>query len=161
MFELREELLHPLSAHFPVALFVLATFVKLAEIIFQKNESTARNCSVIFNFLIMLTPLFYLITMFLGDLSLEIIKPKFCDLASAGRHEDLAYETLYFLVGALLFFGIASIEQVRKRFYLQCQIVVLIFLVLGNFYLIQTAHLGATLVYEKGAAVKGYTGKCR
>lgn len=149
---IREELLHPVLSHFPIAMFSLALVTKLLELLLRKAKREFQlKLNFVSKFLIYLAPLFFLVSMYLGDSSFEIIKSEFCDLALVSKHEDLAYFALYFFLGTLIF---ESLSEFLKKFELLLQVGAFITLLFGNYYLFKTAHLGGELVYEKGAAVK-------
>jgi len=149
---IREELLHPVLSHFPIAMFSLALGTKLLELLlFKAKREFQKKLNFVSKFLIYLAPLFFLIAMFLGDSSLDIIKNEFCDLSLVSKHEDLSYWALYFFLGTLIF---ESLSEFLKKFEIFLQIGAFITLLFGNYFLFKTAHLGGELVYEKGAAVK-------
>jgi uncharacterized membrane protein len=149
---IREELLHPMLAHFPLAMFALALFTKSFELIlFKKFNDLSSKLSIISKFLIFSAPAFFLITIYLGDVATDIIKNNFCDLALISKHEDLSYYALYFFIGTLAF---EALSEINKKFKMPLQVLVLLTLIFGNYFLFKAAHLGGELVYEKGAAVK-------
>ncbi len=154
MLDIREELLHPIMAHFPIALFVLALFTKMAQVFAMKfAKDQVQNLQVITRFLLFSAPLFFLVTLFLGDTSLDIVKNDLPNLTLAYKHEDTSYLALYFFLGAIFSEVIISIETIGLGIKKAAHISVLLLLIIGNYYLMQTAHLGGMLVYEQGAAV--------
>lgn len=163
MLPIREELLHPMFLHFPIALFVLALLLKFSQLICPKQfKNTIIYISISNKVILTLAALTYLISIFLGDIALDAIKKNFCDLSAIYNHEQVAQNALYFFIGALLFEGVSSIEQIKKsKFYLTTiNLIVLTFLFAGNYTMVDAAHLGAQLVYEKGAAVKNSSNSC-
>ncbi len=149
---LREELYHPMFSHFPIVMFALALITKLLSLILIKLEKeSGEKFLFISKLLIYVTPFTFLITMYLGDFALDQIKNEFCDLHTVYKHEEVAYYALYSFLIVLAF---EAISELKSKFKTLFQIGTLIFLMLGNFYLFKTAHSGARLVYDLGAAVK-------
>ncbi len=145
---LREELYHPVVSHFPIALLSLVPFVGLGRL--MKKENIIKNCEFLFRVFLYLGLTSYLVTLYLGDLSLEIIKSQLPKLQAAYHHEDMAYYTLYLFMSVL---GIDSLYlNMKDKHWLNYFIIIASFA--GLYFLIQTGHSGATLVYEYGAAVK-------
>ena len=151
MIMIREELLHPMISHFPIVMFSLALFSKSLELLtFTKFSDFSKRLNFLSKSLIFTAPLFFLITIYLGDIATEIIKGDFCEYYLIAKHEEYGYYALYFFIGSLIF---ESLSEVFKNKRMLCHFVVLLTLIGGNYYIFKTAHLGAKLVYEKGAAV--------
>jgi uncharacterized membrane protein len=152
MILIRDELLHPMLAHFPIVMFTLAFVVKSLEIVTSyKLKAFSEKLSFVSKSLIFTAPLFYLLTIYLGDIATDAIKNEFCELSLISKHEELGYYALYFFIGALLFESLGEVFKKRK---LVCNFAVLISLIFSNYFIFKTAHSGAEMVYEKGAAVK-------
>lgn len=148
---IREELLHPIFAHFPIVMFALAVVAKSLEFFcYKAKRDLYYKFGFLSKFFIYSAPMAYLITIFLGDSALDIIKNDLCDLQLVTKHEEISYYALYAFLGALT---LEVLKDVIKKYELLWQSAVLIALVVSNFYLFQSAHLGGQLVYEKGAAV--------
>jgi uncharacterized membrane protein len=148
---IREELLHPMISHFPIAMFSLALVTKSLELLtYSKYRDFSKKVNFLSKSLIFTAPLFFLITIYLGDIATEIIKSNFCESYLIPKHEELGYYALYFFIGSLIF---ESLSEVFKDKKIICNSIILLTLIGGNYFLFQTAHLGAKLVYEKGAAV--------
>ena len=149
---LREELYHPMISHFPIVMFFLALVTKLVGLSLQKlNKDSAANILYISRLLMYTAPFTFLISMYLGDFALDQIKNDFCDLYIVYQHEEVAYYALY---SFLLVLGFEAISEIKSKFKVLLQYASLLFLLVGNFYLFKTAHSGAGLVYDLGAAVK-------
>lgn len=149
---IREELLHPLFSHFPIVLFVLALLTKIIWVILRllKNQH-APQFQYISKLIIYVAPFTYLISIYLGDFALDQIKSDFCDLHEVYKHEEVAYYALYCFLVVL---ALEAVSELKSKLKMILQAGTILFLILGNFYLFETAHLGAKLVYDMGAAVK-------
>lgn len=152
MIMIRDELLHPMISHFPIAMFSLALLTKVLELLsYTKFPDFSKKLNFLSKSLIFTAPLFFLVTIYLGDIATEAIKSSFCDFYAISKHEELGYYALYFFIGSLVFESLSEVAKQRK---ILCYIGVVITLIGGNYFLFKTAHLGGKLVYEKGAAVK-------
>ena len=152
---IREELLHPISVHFPLVMFTLAMIIKALEISsFKWKKQLRENYSFCVKVLLFTAPMLYIISMFLGDSALEIITKDICDLTAAYRHESLSYNAMYAFCVALIFETLTVIDRFTCKLLASFHFLVLTFLIVGNVYMFQSAHSGAMLVYEQGAAVK-------
>ena len=145
---LREELYHPVFSHFPIAFLSVVPFVGLGRLLLkEKNRQTAEFLFRTFLYSGLVT---YLVVLYLGDLSLEIIKSTLPKLQAAYHHEDMAYYTIYLFMGVLGFDSLYL--NMKDKHWLNYLALIASFA--GLYFLIQTGHSGATLVYEYGAAVK-------
>lgn len=158
MIEMREELLHSAFSHFPIALLTLALLTKTLFYIFvTKQPKIASNLSLISKFLMFSAPIFFLISIFLGDLAVDIIKNDICNLTLVYEHEHTAQLSLiYFLIAISceIILGLEALHQKSLRFALHT--ILMITLIIGNFYMLKSAHLGGDMVYNHGVAVKNY-----
>lgn len=147
----REELLHPLIAHFPIACLILSFFTKAAQlIVMKKYEQLGQNIQFMTRFLLYFGCAMLLPTIFLGDMAFDIVKPELCNTVLAYQHDELAEITLaIFVFGIFLEIG----TQFKHKFLLPLNIAVLIVMGFGNYYLLETSHLGGKLVYEQGAGL--------
>ena len=117
--------------------------------------SIAAVILIIFRFLLYAGLAFFALSLFLGDMALETVRPQVCDFAAVNRHEDSAYITLYLFVVVAILDTVqlaSNIEKHRKRQILV--VLMFIFSSLATFHLGRTGHQGAMLVYEQGLAVK-------
>jgi uncharacterized membrane protein len=161
MLYIREELLHPVFSHFPLALLPIALLLKCIEIyISYKASSHQKTLNLAFRFTLGAGLLSFLVTLYLGDSALDQIKNDFCQLSLISRHEDHAYWALPFFLVALALDPFTYFENFPKKLFPLSQIFLFLFMIGGNFYLFKTGHSGGELVYEHGAAVKAATQKC-
>lgn len=152
MILIRDELLHPMISHFPIAMFFLAMISKSIELIsFHKYRDLSSKFNFVTRFLIFTAPLFYLLTIYLGDIATDAIKNEFCELALISKHEQLGYYALYLIIASLVLESLCEIFKKKKVIFSG---LTLFTLILSNYFIFKTAHLGGHLVYEKGAAVK-------
>lgn len=154
---IREELLHPVISHFPIALLVLVMFTKLAQlIVMNKYNEMEKNLDVISKFLLIVGTSMILPALFLGDMALDIVKNDLSNITTAYRHEDLSHNTLIVFIIAIVIDTLIGMKKLEKTQKLIFELVLLLTIFLGNYFLFQTAHLGADLVYEQGAGVKAF-----
>lgn len=153
---IREELLHPIISHFPIAMLVSLSFIKLAHlIVIKKSENWAKNLKLLSTVLLGIGSFLLLPTLFLGEMATDIIKVNACNLTKIYAHEELAESCLYIFIAAIFIDVLGNIDQLKSK--ISLQILCFIFILIGNYYLFQTGHTGAELVYEYGTAVSGYT----
>lgn len=149
---IREELYHPLFSHFPIVMFFLALLTKVIGLSLHKlKKDFAKLFLSSSKLLIYTSPFVFLISIYLGDFALDQIKNEFCDLFQIYKHEEIAYYALYCFLVVL---GLEAVSELKTKLKSILQIGVIIFLFIGNYFLFETAHSGATLVYDLGAAVK-------
>ena len=158
---MREELYHPMLVHFPIVLFILALVFRILGMLFFKYPDLREKCHTFATFALYLTPLFYLPSMYLGDVSFDVIKSHFCDLRAIALHEEMAKWGLLALIITLVLESLSHIEKIKLKADLLMKSLVLIAMLVGNVLMIRTAHSGGELVYEKGAAVKAAPQICR
>jgi uncharacterized membrane protein len=141
---IREELFHSFAVHFPIALLSLTPFLFLGQ--FIKNEKIKQVSDILFKSFLYLGLVFFLVALFLGDLSLEIVKKDLPRLQEAFNHEDYSYYTLYiFLLVLLLDIFSARVKNLKYLIFVAS--------IIGVYFLLRTGHSGADLVYNQGAAV--------
>jgi uncharacterized membrane protein len=146
---IREELLHPIIVHFPLAFLATAPLFKVGEVycLFSKN-TIGNTISNFYKLFLGLGFLGLVLSLFLGDTAAEITKNQICDLTLLYQHEEAAHNALYLYISA----GIFELLQAkfRPKWMASCSLVLLF---VATYFLLDTAHLGGELVYEHGAAV--------
>lgn len=151
---LRQELYHPMISHFPIALLTFAPLLHLA-CYFVKSEYLRWSTSLT----LYVGSIFYFMTMYTGDEATAKIKSEFCHLVEIYAHEQTAEYALIALIISLVLDIIARVYPTDMAQKLCAHgMTVSLFVVL--YFLIQTAHQGAMLVYERGAAVKTAVSTC-
>lgn len=161
--ELREELLHPLFSHLPIAMFFIALVAKSIELGAKSySKSHSEGAAFIARVMIFTSPMLYMINIFLGDIALEAVKNNLCNIGTAYQHESLAEEAMiWFLIPiAMEALTLSRLPQLKK-FLVLISFVSFFGLLVSNYKMLQAAHLGAELVYEQGAGVSRELGDCK
>ncbi|MDR9363915.1 MAG: DUF2231 domain-containing protein [Balneolaceae bacterium] len=156
----RTELWHPMIVHFPIVLLLGALVLRLpAHFPGNKHTEFLIKSSRLSLFA---GTLLAWISVYTGSLADSIVTRTLCDPTVLESHENAAYLLVYIFSAASL---IEITDYIRlDRFQLLKHPVkawiVTILLVAGSGYVAYTAHLGATLVYQQGAAVYQPTENC-
>jgi uncharacterized membrane protein len=160
MIDIREELLHSAVSHFPIAVFFLALMTKSAYYLTKSRyEELSNNLNIITKFLLFTGPLFYLVSIFYGDIAVDLIKNDICNLTLVYEHEHTAQLAVPFFLVAIVFEVILGLENfTQKSLRLVSHIILFVSLLIGNLYMFKAAHQGGTMVYDHGVGVKDY--KC-
>ncbi len=152
---LRIELLHPLTVHFPIALLLVATALEVVSSIMRpERRSFARSASLL---LLILGVIGAWTSVWSGEEAEHIVEKMICDEELLENHEELA--TLV----SWIFSGVAILAIIRR---LKPALKFLSFLIavtsiVGSVGLGYVGHLGATLVYQQGAAVQRPATDCQ
>lgn len=153
---IREELLHPVSSHFPIAFLLILSITKLIQVfvmVKSPDSEFLKSMKSINAFLLFTGAISLLPTIFLGDMAFDIIKSDMKSLITAYKHEEMAHYTLYTYIVALIVEVSSYLKRMSKKEGLIVQSVLYLVIIIGNIFLIQAAHLGGEMVYEQGAAV--------
>lgn len=150
----RTEVFHPLIVHFPIALLLVAFMFKIIALRY-KREVWERGGTV----LLILGVLSIWIAIFTGGLAEDIVSKDLCDPAVLEKHEDLAWVTAWLFTSGLV---IDLLRYIKVPLFKNViwLIAVLLILTGGAGLLTYVGHLGATLVYQQGAAVHKPTSGC-
>lgn len=151
---MREELYHPLVAHFPIVIFFIATIFKGMELITFSHHEWRERINFFGRFFLFAGPLFFLVTMYLGDTALDIVKKDFCDIGSLYAHEEAAKNALIFIIIATILESLSQVKLIKEKYFKPVVISTFLTLVIANIIIFKTAHSGAMIVYNQGAAVK-------
>ncbi len=156
---IREELLHTALIHFPIAIFSLALVFKFTEVLcLCLKKKVSYEVGIVAKALLFIGPLFYLVSIYLGDMAFEIIKKDLCNITLAYQHEEAAEIPIpFFLLAIVLEVLILAKVKSIKTYTSVVQGFILLSLLIGNILMFRAAHLGGEMVYDHGAAVKGYT----
>ncbi len=162
---MRTELFHPLSVHFPIAFIVLFIVIKIATL-FVKDEIVKKIGNFFYQASLITSLILTGASLYLGDSAAEIVKNKICQMSKIDQHEDFSKLLLLVLILLLaveiLFTFLkdhwknANLKTIRI---LHVFLVLILFFATG-FFLFKTAHTGAALVYEQGAAVLNHPKNC-
>jgi len=149
----RTELWHPMLVHFPIVLLLGAAVLRsLTPLLSENNASFFNRASRLCLVIGVITAW---ITVYTGSLADSIVVRELCDPTVLERHENGGYTiAVLFSIAAVLDLGVIRFlpeqKQLVKKF---TEWTVIVLLLAGSGYVAYTAHLGASLVYQQGAAV--------
>ncbi|HEY9183864.1 MAG TPA: DUF2231 domain-containing protein [Salegentibacter sp.] len=143
----RTEVIHPLSAHFPVALLLVATLFKIVSL-WSRNKVWPQAGSILLG----LGILGAWIAIFTGNQADGIVSRKLCDPTVLKEHENMAYITAWiFTAGFALDLALTyRFLNFKKNFF---KFLLVLMMLTGSVYLAFVGHLGARLVYQQAAGV--------
>lgn len=156
----RTELWHPMIVHFPVVLLMGAAVLRIVCKFFA-NEKRAflKNTSRLSLYIGVVTAW---VAIYTGSLADGIVVRELCDPTVLEDHENAAY-TLGYVFTAAVFFDVLDFVSWEKLSFINKPFkewIIISLLLAGSIYLGYTAHLGASLVYQQGAAVYQPTEGC-
>jgi len=148
----RTELWHPMIVHFPIVLLPGAAVLCLVSLFFTgDHQSFLKKASRLSLWLGVVTAW---IAIYTGSLADAIVVRDLCDPTVLEDHENAAY-TIGIIFTVAVFLDFATLSFLKDRLPVK-KIVewgIIVLLLIGSGYVGYTAHLGATLVYQQGAAV--------
>jgi len=139
--------------HFPIVLLLGAAVLRsLTPLLSENNASFFNRASRLCLVIGVITAW---ITVYTGSLADSIVVRELCDPTVLERHENGGYTiAVLFSIAAVLDLGVIRFlpeqKQLVKKF---TEWTVIVLLLAGSGYVAYTAHLGASLVYQQGAAV--------
>ena len=145
----REELLHPFLAHLPIVLLPVAFLFRLGS---QRWAFMLPSSRV----LLALSVLGAWLAYWSGGIAEDVVNRVICDPTVTHEHEDLAFWTSLLASGALAFDVVAYFSKLR--FF---RALTWMAWIIGMVYLARASHLGASLVYQQGAAVYFPSPECK
>lgn len=150
---LRTETLHPLTVHFPIALLLVATLFRLLPL-FLRGKWKEQGSFLIpaYRLLLLLGVVSAWVAVFTGDLADGIVARVICDPTVLHSHELFAVFTSVVFTLALGV-EVALLQMRNKKIFRAFHGLAIVLLVTGSGTLAYTGHLGASLVYQQGAAV--------
>lgn len=148
--ELRQELVHPLFVHFPIAMLIMAVLFR--SISFWIPKTYRDYVEFLIGVQLFVGLFVFGMSLFTGDIAADIVKFQIAEPIAIQKHEDLAYQTLYVFLGAAIL-EILAITVFQKR-QTAIKLTSLFVMAVGTVYLVRTSHSGAELVYELGAGVR-------
>lgn len=155
----RTELWHPMVVHFPIVLLIGAAFLRLiSKFLKFENKAFLIKTSRLSLFLGIIT---LWIAVYTGTLADAIVVRELCDPTVLEDHENAGY-TIGILFTVVALFDLGSIKFLRDKELLNTisEWVIIVALLVGAGYIGYSAHLGASLVYQQGAAVYEPTAGC-
>mgnify|MGYP000367841337 CR=1 FL=1 len=149
----RTELWHPMVVHFPIVLLLGAAVLRsLTPFLSENNASFFKRASRLCLVIGVITAW---ITVYTGSLADSIVVRELCDPTVLERHENGGYTiAVLFSIAAVLDLGVIRFLPEQKHLVKKfTEWTVIVLLLAGSGYVAYTAHLGASLVYQQGAAV--------
>ncbi|MGM0459783.1 MAG: DUF2231 domain-containing protein [Bacteroidota bacterium] len=149
----RTELWHVMLVHFPIVLLPGAALLRvLSRFITDKHSGFLLKAS---RLSLVVGVIFAWIAVYTGSLADSIVVRDLCDPTVLEDHENSGYTVgVLFTIAALIDIGAMKFLAGRKRLVKKLtEWIVLLILLAGSGYVAYTAHLGASMVYQQGAAV--------
>ena len=144
---------HPQLVHFPIALFIVYTFLELVGLLFKKEAFTKAAFIIL-----ILGVLGALASVLTGNQAEEAWKN--WNTVSKGlleEHETYANITLWYFVGVLtlrtLFVINVEIKNKFVAYTAKMKIAFVLFALVGCFFVYQTGEHGGKMVYKHGVGV--------
>ncbi len=142
---LRDELFHPAVVHFPIAFLALSGALALFWLFFRRGQTTLL-------LVLILGVLGGWVAILTGGWSEDIVNRVICDPTVTADHENWSEWAVWSASTALPLVVIASLRRgIAKMFLFRALCASL--LVFASAAVLYTGHLGASLVYQQGAAV--------
>ncbi len=142
---LRDELFHPAVVHFPIAFLALSGLLALFWLFFRRGQGTLLLIlllGVIGGWLGILT----------GGWAEDVVNRVICDPTVTQEHEKWAEWAVWASTAALPFV-VAGVWRKKRGVSIGVRSSVAILLVFAMGAIVYAGHLGASLVYQQGAAV--------
>jgi len=156
----RTELWHPMVVHFPIVLLLGAAALRIISLfLVEEKKAFFKNTSRLSLYIGVITAW---IAIYTGSLADGIVVRELCDPTVLEDHENAAFTLGYIFTAAVLFDALDFIPRNKFSFLKKPfkEWIVIGLLLTGTVYLGYTAHLGASLVYQQGAAVYQPTENC-
>ena len=158
----REELVHPLFVHFPIALLIIGSILLLLVYtpLFSKAKSNLLFSS---RLLLIAGSLFSWITVYTGTLADSVVGRQVCDPTVLEEHESYGYYVaILFSVTSVLEIGLNFIKnKLNSGIIRSLKIFSLLLAISGTILLGYEAHLGGKLVYQQAAGVHQPSDNCK
>ena len=150
---MRNELFHPLVSHLP--LVFLGLFPLVALFVLFLKEPIKGHLQFLKRVFLYGGLLGLFASIYLGDMALERVSSSVCSLTLVYQHEEQAYFMLYATLVLIALDVVLFVKKEIKELFILAPQIIIGFLLL--FFVYQTGHSGAELVYEYGTAVKNAT----
>lgn len=142
---LRDELFHPAVVHFPIAFLSLAGLIAIFWCVSRRASGTlllVLSCGVLGGWIAILT----------GGWAEDVVNRVICDPTLTHEHEKWA-EWAVWVASVAWPLVIAAFFRRKKGIPAGYRAVVTVILLFVSGAILYAGHLGATLVYQQGAAV--------
>jgi uncharacterized membrane protein len=154
----REEIWHPLTVHFPIALLLFATIIWLTALLLKNKQR--HNCEISGSLLLFAGSLTAWVSIYTGDIADGAVAQNLCDPTILKSHEIASYTMAYLFTAASLLNLILILVKLRDQYVRILKYGLVLVMLFGSGYLTYGAHLGATLVYQQGAGVHKPSADC-
>lgn len=149
---MRPELFHPLMIHFPLALLLTGSLLRLAYFFLRKSRFGQLTLFSSWVLLILGVGCAWL-AILAGEIAEDIVRSGLCQPDVLEHHKDFAYSAAILFSIALFFdIGKTLIQRLSSSFLLRAATALLY--AIATALLILAGGYGANLVYEQGAAVE-------
>lgn len=155
----REEIWHPLSVHFPTALLVFATIIKLLALVLKEQQRYIWE--TLGSLMLFAGSLLAWLSIYTGDLADGIVARTLCDPTILKSHEIAAFTMAYLFTSASLINLVLLSGKLTVKLLNPLKYALVLVMLTGSGYLTYTAHLGASLVYQQGAGVHKPSSDCK
>lgn len=146
-----QELWHPLTVHFPIALLFFATIIRLVALLLKNQRRYITE--TLASLLLIGGSLSAWLSIYTGDIADGAVARNLCDPTILKSHEIASYTMAYIFTSAALLYLISRCLGLNKQLALILRFSVILLMIVGCGYLVYGAHLGASLVYDQGAGV--------
>ncbi|MBC5994916.1 DUF2231 domain-containing protein [Pontibacter cellulosilyticus] len=151
----RAEIWHPLTLHFPITLLLVATVVMVVvlflsgdkKIFWQKVGSYSLYAGCLAAW----------VAIYTGDMADGIVSRKICDPTVLKSHENAAFNLAYLFTAAT---ALTLSLNIINLYHKTLRILVVLLMIAGTYYLVETGHKGAQVVYEQGGGVNMPASDC-
>lgn len=147
----REEIWHPLSVHFPIALLLFATIIHLIALFLKEGRKNTWEFSG--SLLLYSGSLLAWFSIYTGDIADGVVGRTICDPTVLKSHEITAFTMAYLFTSASIGNLLLVIVKLNEKLITSLKYLVIILMLAGSGYLMYSGHLGASLVYQQGAGV--------
>ncbi|MHA6246797.1 DUF2231 domain-containing protein [Pontibacter sp. CAU 1760] len=149
----RTEVWHPLTVHLPIAVLLLATLAKLVALFLQEQNAAFWHRAGAYTLYLGCAAAW--VSVYTGDMAEGIVSRSLCDPTVLKSHEQSAFTLAY------LFSAATALELSLMKWHAKLlRIAVLLLMVVGSGFLVYTAHIGATIVYQQAGGVQVPTSDC-
>ena len=149
----RAELWHPLVVHFPIALLVVGTTLRLLGMGHRRHKML-RVAQLAGRLLLIMGTVGAWAAIYTGSIADAAVARALCDPTVVEQHERWAYVIAWLFTAIVVVDGFTTyVRPLPHLGRLSLRAFLIVSLLVGCGGLGYVGHLGATLVYQQGAAV--------